>query len=88
MKVIDIFNVVLTNEYGNVDGVYSFLNKEDAREQLAEMHKRDLETIEKEDLNLEEDVYVEGYNYYEIHYGNEELYRGEVIHSILKMEEE
>lgn len=88
MKVFDLFNVVLTNEYGNVDCVYSFLNKEDAREQLAEMHKRDLEMIEKEDLNLEEDVYVEGYNFYEIRYGNEELYRGEVIHSILKIEEE
>ena len=88
MKVIDLFNVVLTNENGNVDCVYSFLNKEDAREQLAEMHKRDLETIENEDLYLEEDVYEEGYNFYEIYYGNDEFYRGEVIHSILKMEEE
>ena len=88
MKVIDLYNVVLTNENGDVCGVKSFLTEDEAKKCLAEMHKADLETIENEDLYLEEDKFNIGCTAYSIWYGSEYLYHGEVSKSVLKIEED
>ena len=88
MKVIDLYNVVLTNENGDVCGVKSFLTEDEAKKCLAEMHKADLEMIESADLFLDEDKFNIGCTVYSIWYEGEYLYHGEVSKSVLKIEED
>ena len=86
MKVVVLYDVVLTNELSEVCAVYHFFNREDAVKNLDEMHAKDLEMLENEDIPVEQDDFNEGVAY-TIYYGSEYLYRGQIVHSVLKMEE-